>query len=423
MVRLAQARFDDATADFESALGAARGTGAAAAERAALAGLCDALFYAQRVEEMAARARELLEVATRAGAAGDTAEARARIGQAFVGQGQFEEAVPLLDDAIEAARRVGAPVALKIALSYRGLVHYWQTEYQAAEITSVEALSLARLGDGFYALAARMFLGLARVHLGRISEALDDFADAISVARRNDDRYWLPRLVSHLGWAHRELGALDRAREHDTEAVRLARERPAWGPESEVLLNLCVDDVREGRAEQASAMLLELQAPWAELLDALAERDPARLRLGRALGGARRPRAHPRAFGPAGGDGGTPRGARLPLHRRADPDRSRARARRGHRKRGPGPGRGPRRAAAPDPPRSKPGSRRGFSRSRGGGSATKRALARPSPRRPARSETIAAGTRDEGLRKGFLAMPLVREVLDAVPGEGPALTG
>ena len=109
-----------------------------------------------------------------------------------------------------------------------------------------------------------MFLGLARANLGRISEAIDDFTDALAVARRNDDRYWLPRLVSHLGWVHRELGALDRAREHDTEAVRLARDRPVPGPEVEVLLNLCVDDVRVGRAEQASALLAELQARAAE---------------------------------------------------------------------------------------------------------------------------------------------------------------
>ena len=109
-----------------------------------------------------------------------------------------------------------------------------------------------------------MFLGLARANLGRISEAVDDFADAIAIAQRNDDRYWLPRLVSHLGWVHRELGALERAREYDTEAVRLARERPVPGPEVEVLLNLCVDDVRVGRAEQASALLAELQARAAE---------------------------------------------------------------------------------------------------------------------------------------------------------------
>ena len=70
-----------------------------------------------------------------------------------------------------------------------------------------------------------MFKGLARANLGRMSEALDDFADAIAMARRNHDRFWLPRLTSHLGWVHRELGALERARELDFEAVRIARER------------------------------------------------------------------------------------------------------------------------------------------------------------------------------------------------------
>jgi tetratricopeptide (TPR) repeat protein len=260
-VRLAQARFDDSVRDFGAMLAAARDAKAAAAERAALAGLCDALFFARRAEEMADRARELLEVATRAGGEGDADEAVARMGQVLVCEGRLDEAAPMLDGVIASARRRGGLVALKIGLSYRGLAQYFQTEYAAAEVTCVEALSVAtELGDGFYALAARMFLGLSRANLGRISEALDDFADAVVVARRNDDRYWLPRLVSHLGWVHRELGALERAREHDTEAVRLAREWPIWGPESEVLLNLCVDDVRVGHAERASALLEELHA-------------------------------------------------------------------------------------------------------------------------------------------------------------------
>jgi tetratricopeptide (TPR) repeat protein len=265
-VRLAQARFDDATRDFESMLQAARETASPAAERSALAGLCDALFFGQRVEAMAARARELLEVATRAGGPGDTVEARARIGQVLVCEGRLDEAGPVLGEVIASARRGGLQVALEIALSSRGLAHYWQTEYEATETTSVEALSVAtELGDGFYALAARMFLGLARANLGRISEAIDDFTDAMAVARRNGDRYWLPRFVSHLGWVHRELGALERAREYDTEAVRLAREQPvSWAPEPEALLNLCVDDVRMGRTEQASVLLAELQAKAAE---------------------------------------------------------------------------------------------------------------------------------------------------------------
>jgi tetratricopeptide (TPR) repeat protein len=259
-VRLAQARFGEATADFESMLRVARENARPADERAALAGLCDTLFFAQRLEEMAARAREL-EEATRGGRPADVQEARARLGQVLVVEGRLDEAVPVLRDVIDAARPGGRSVALEIALIFRGFAHYWQTRYEAAEADGAEAVALAtELGDGFYALGTRMYLGLARVNLGRLSEALDDFTDTIALARRNDDRYWLPRLTSHLGWVHRELGALGRAREHDAEAVRIAREWPVWGPEPEVLLNLCVDHVREGRTGEAQALLAELQA-------------------------------------------------------------------------------------------------------------------------------------------------------------------
>ena len=265
-VRLAQARFDDATADFDAMLAVARGTGAGASERAALAGLCDALFFAQRADDMSARARELLDVATRAGADADVEEARARIGQALVCEGRLFEAAPLLDEVLVRARHRGLRVALKFALMYRGFIHYWQTEYLATEARNGEAAAAAAagdIGDGFYVLAARMFCGLSRVHLGRISEALEDFRDAKAFAERNDDRYWLPRIVSHLGWVHREMGALERAREWDAKALALARER-GWGPEPEALLNLCVDDVRQGRVAEAAALLAELEARAAQ---------------------------------------------------------------------------------------------------------------------------------------------------------------
>ena len=265
-VRLGQARFDDATADFESMLQAARRAQAPTGEQAALAGLCDAHFFARRVEKMADHARELLDVAIRLGAESDVDEARARMGQVLVCEGRLAEAVAMLDGVIASARRREPGVALKIGLCYRGFARYWQARFEASESDWAEALAVATgLGDGFYALAARMFVGLARANQGRISEALDDFADAIAVARRNDDRYWLPRLVANLGWVHRELGALDQAREYDTEGLRLARERPVpWAPESDALFNLCVDDLRVGQGGQASALLAELQAKAAE---------------------------------------------------------------------------------------------------------------------------------------------------------------
>ena len=329
-VRLAQARFDDATADFESMLAVARGTGAPEAELAALAGLCDALFFARRVEEMAARAQGAARGRHASGRGrrpgrGPRADRPGARRRGALRRGR----PPMLDGAIDSARRVGGGVPLKIALSYRGLVHYWQTEYQAAETTGVEAVSLTtQLGDGFYALGARMFLGLARANLGRISEALDDFADAIAVARRNGDRYWLPRLVSHLGWVHRELGALERAREYDTEAVRA---RPGAARRLGPGVRGAPEPVRRRRPGGARRAGLRPAggAPGpggGEHLDALDERASAGRRRRGALGGPRRPRAGPGARGSTDRGGPRPRGARLPLRRGEDPGRSRARA-------------------------------------------------------------------------------------------------
>jgi tetratricopeptide (TPR) repeat protein len=274
-VRLTQGRFDGATEDFEAMLGLARAAAAAAAEQAALAGLCDALFFARQLEAMAARARELRDVADRAGSKEAAAEADARMGQALVGEGRFRDAIPLLERVIASARGGGPAVARQIGLSYRALVHYFQTEFVATEARSLEASALAReRGDGFYALGARMLTGLARAKLGRVSEALADFTDATADARRNGDWFWLSRLLGHVGWVYRELGAFDRAQVHDEEALEIARGHPVWGLEPELLLGLAVDQARRGRAKESSELLAELQAQtlqdtWLRWLSAL----------------------------------------------------------------------------------------------------------------------------------------------------------
>jgi tetratricopeptide (TPR) repeat protein len=412
MVRLAQVRFDAAASDFEEVVRVAREAGAGDAERAALAALCDTLFVAHRVEEMAVRAQELLDAAGRAGGEGAFAQAQAHMGLVLVSQGRFGEAVPMLEGAIASARRHGPTAALQIALAYRGVVHYWQTEYAAAEALSVEAEALAReRGDGFYVLGAGMFRGLARANLGRMSEALDDFADSIGLGRRNHDRFWLPRLASHLGWVHRELGALERARELDAEAVRIAGEPTAWGPEGEVLLNLCLDDVRDGHPERASALLAELEAradesswlPWMSQLRvaaAVAEHWAVRGDHSRALGNADRLSALARRLGARDYACAAERfRAGVALERGEGLDRVAASL-----------------GAALADLKLHPAPLEAWKSARVH-AIVRRRLGDEEGARTAFAEaegavrTIAAGVRDDGLREGFLSLPAVREVL------------
>jgi tetratricopeptide (TPR) repeat protein len=259
--RLLLAQFDEAARDYLSMLERARTARLPAAECEALSGLCNAHFFEQRTLEMSARAREALQAAARLRSPHHLAEARGRVAQALVMDGKLKEARRALDAVIAAARASGSLGALQLGLVYRGFVHYWHGEFQECEANMADALVVCEdRGDGFEAFAVRMFQGLARANLGRTSEALADLEHAEVFAGRNGDRFWQPRLVSQQGYIHRELAAVERARELDARALALARENPSpWTPEVDALLNLCVDGVRAGDPEGAENVLAQLE--------------------------------------------------------------------------------------------------------------------------------------------------------------------
>jgi len=273
---LLQARFDAAARDYETMLQQARAARLPAAECEALSALCHAHFFEQRLADLALRAREAMQAAERLGAPHQLAEARCRAALVPFVEGRLDAASAALDAGIAGARHSGSLFGLQIGLGQRGFLHYWRSEFAAAEACLAEALVLSEeRGDGFESFVARMFLGLSRVNQGRMSEGLVDFEDAIVLARRNGDRFWEPRLVSHLGYVHRELGAVDKARAFDSRALALARENPSpWAPDVDPLLNLCVDAARAGDADAAAAHLSALEAgamqnPWMRWMNQL----------------------------------------------------------------------------------------------------------------------------------------------------------
>ncbi len=259
-VLYAMGRFDDAAQDFRRTLEGARALDDPALACAALSNLCNALLFAQRLEETAVRAHEAVEAAARSGDARLQVEALVHVARVVQGDGRPGESLPLLDEAIATSRRLGHDPALLMALAYRAFGHYWQSEYALAEVTFAEALDLAeRLGDGFLAIACRMHLGLACVNLGRFSEGLAIFDKSIEIARRNGDRFWLPRLVSHLGWVRTELQDPEGARQYHEQGLGLARQHELQlAPGTEALMMLCIDYARGGRLDEARQLVQEL---------------------------------------------------------------------------------------------------------------------------------------------------------------------
>jgi tetratricopeptide (TPR) repeat protein len=143
---------------------------------------------------------------------------------------------------VKTARAKNQKPALLTALTWRGGLHFFQTEYEEAIKLETEAKRLAsELRDGFLLLTAWFFLGLAQGNQGRMSDALTTLNDAIVKARRNGDLFWGPRMPNCIGWIHRELQNFPAALKYDQEGCEVGREQHVLEAEANSLINLGID--------------------------------------------------------------------------------------------------------------------------------------------------------------------------------------
>src|SRR5262249_28693640 len=154
-----------------------------------------------------ARASEALRVAESSGDERLRAETLAFIGRRHVSLGNLAKAKQALDESIRIARRLDHKPALIAGVGWRGLLHFFHSEYERAEEMLTETLHLSsELRDGFNVLFSLNFLSFIRGDLGRMSEALATLNEAMEMARRNGDRNQSLKIPNTIGWIHRELG-------------------------------------------------------------------------------------------------------------------------------------------------------------------------------------------------------------------------
>ena len=173
--------------------------------------------------------------------------------------GELKEAKPVLDDVITTARALNHTPALATGLAWRGCLHFFQSEYEAAIKLETEANRLAsELRDGFLLLTSLFFLGLARGNLGRMSAALATLHEAIDKARRNGDLFWYPRMPNCIGWIHRELQDFEGARKYNEQGIEVAREHHVLEAEANSLINLGIDYTHAGNVEKTDSAFHEV---------------------------------------------------------------------------------------------------------------------------------------------------------------------
>ena len=174
--------------------------------------------------------------------------------------GRLPESQTHWDRCIPLARSTGHRTTLAYGLTFRGIKQFWESNYEAAETTQLEAAGLAAdAHDGFSLPLALFYLGLSRVNSGRLSEALANLNDALGLAKRNNNAVALGRIPNGVGWVWREIGDLGKAIEFNNFSVEYSRRSRAAEAESNALLNLVYDYLLAHELGKAGAALEAMQ--------------------------------------------------------------------------------------------------------------------------------------------------------------------
>ena len=229
----------EAENNLTALLGYARSRQDTFAQCVALNALANYHHYSRRVSDLGLCATQAMELAEQLNNEPLRSEALANVALVHQVSGQLDKAKDYFARAIQSARTQGHMPALLPALTYGGVRHFFQTEYEEAEALELQAVSLAsKAHDGFYLANSLFYLGLSLANQGRLSESLATLHNALDMARRNGNKITLSRIPNSLGWVYRELFETVRGIEHDRMGVEIAREAGRAEAEANSLLNL-----------------------------------------------------------------------------------------------------------------------------------------------------------------------------------------
>ena len=249
-------RLAEAKLDYAAMREVCRSTEDLSGECRALVGLTTVAHNLRELDDVEIYGQEAMALANRTADPALVADAGMQWAIYLGVTGRLSEAQTHWHRCIPLARSSGNHSALASGLTYQGVKHFWESDYEAAERTQLEASGVAAgIRDGFYLPLALFYLGLTRANRGRISAAMDSLNEALDLARRNNNAVALSRVPNGFGWVWREIGDLGKAIEFNEGSVEFSRRFRAAEAESNALINLVYDYLLAGEPGKAAGAL------------------------------------------------------------------------------------------------------------------------------------------------------------------------
>ncbi len=253
---MAAGRLSDAKAEYAAMRETCRAAGNLEDECRALIGMTTAAHNLRELTDVERYGREAMALAECTANQALVADAGLQWAIYLGVNGRLPEAQTHWDRCIPLARSSANRVALASGLTYQGVKHFWQSEYQIAEATQLEAAGLAaEIRDGFYLPLALFYLGLTRANRGRLSAAMASLDEALDLSKRNNNAVGLSRVPNGCGWRWREIGDLGTAIEFNDGGAEFARRLKAAAAEANSLINLVYDYLLAGEPGKAAGAL------------------------------------------------------------------------------------------------------------------------------------------------------------------------
>jgi len=249
-------RLNDAKTEYAAMLEVCRAGGDLENECRALIGITTAAHNLRELVNVERYGREAMALAERTANQSLVADAGLQWAIYLGVNGRLPEAQTHWDRCIPLARSSNNRAALASGLTYQGVKHFWESEYEIAEATQLEAAGLAaEIRDGFYLPLALFYLGLTRANRGRLSDAMASLDEALDLAKRNNNAVALSRVPNGCGWVWREIGNLGKAIQFNDGSAELSHRLRAAEAESNALINLVYDYLLAGEPGKAAGAL------------------------------------------------------------------------------------------------------------------------------------------------------------------------